>query len=333
LLVYATGERNAAEDSERFSPLTTMILTVTPNPMLDKTLWIDELRSGATHRAHRMAMVAGGKGINVSRALTGLAENTLATGFWGGPTGAEIRAILERENIPNDFVEIAAATRVGFTLVEEKSGRRTAVFEPGSLLQASEVEALLTRVERLLPRCRALALCGSMPCAGFDRLYANLIQLAHAWRVPVFLDSYHEPLKSGLAARPQFLKPNREEALQTFGLDARAPGGMQKLLHLLASAGAQCLFVTDADRPLGVMLNGKQYLAEPPKIASPNPLGSGDTLVAGFLYAWLRGMRELELIRFAVAAGTVNAMHDVPGYADLDEIKACMQRVQIDVLN
>src|SRR5262245_54254136 len=241
-----------------------MILTVTPNPMLDKTLWLDELRCGATHRAQRMTMIVGGKGINVSRALTGLGESTLATGFLGGPTGAEIRALLEIEKIPNDFVELSATTRVGVTLVEEKSGRRTAVFEPGAQLQAREVGALLERVEQLLPRCRALALCGSMPCAGFDRLYADLIQRAHLRNAPVFLDSYHGPLKAGLAARPQFLKPNREEALQTFGLDARAPGGMQKLLHLLARSGAQCVFVTDADRPLGVMLNGKQYLVTPP---------------------------------------------------------------------
>ncbi|MGH7490933.1 MAG: 1-phosphofructokinase family hexose kinase [bacterium] len=310
-----------------------MILTVTPNPMLDKILWLDELRFGATHRAQRMGMIAGGKGINVARALTGLGENTLATGFLGGPTGAAIRALLERENIPHDFIETAAATRTGFTLVEVESGRRTAVFEPGSQLQAGEVEALIRRVEQLLPGCRALALCGSMPCAGFDRLYADLLRLAHVWRIPVFLDSYLAPLKAGLEAQPQFLKPNREEALQTFGLDARAPGGMQKLLHLLSSSGAQCIFVTDAARPLGVMLNGKQYSTVPPKIASPNPLGGGDALVAGFLYAWLHGIRELELLRFAVAAGTVNAMHDTPGYADLEEIKACMERVQIEALS
>jgi 1-phosphofructokinase family hexose kinase len=310
----------------------TMILTVTPNPMLDKTLWLDDLRFGATHRARRMATIVGGKGLNVSRALKGLGEDTLATGFLGGPTGAEIRALLQRENIPHDFVETAAATRAGFTMVEEQSGRRTAVFEPGSKLQAGEVKNLMRLVERLLPRCRALALCGSMPCAGFDRMYADLIQQAHQRQVPVFLDSYHEPLKAGLAARPQFLKPNREEALQTFGIDAREPGGMQKLLALLAGAGAQCVLITDADRPLGVMLEGKQYLATPPRTATPNPLGSGDALVAGFLYAWLHGRRELELLRFAVAAGTVNAMHDIPGYADMEEIKACAQQVRIEAL-
>ncbi len=309
-----------------------MILTVTPNPLLDKTLALDALRSGETHRARRVEMIAGGKGLNVARALVGLQEKTLATGFLGGHTGAVVRKLLTRENIPHDFVEIAGATREGFTLLEENFGRRTTVFEPGPQLHAHEVEALLQHIEQRLPHCRALALCGSMPCTGFDAMYANLIQMAHAARVPVFLDSYDAPLKLGLQAQPQFLKPNREEALQTFGIDSRTPGGMQELLQLLASSGPHGVFVTDADRPLGIVLNGKQYRAAPPAIPCRNPLGSGDAMVAGFLYGWLRGMTELEVIRFAVAAGTVNAMHTVPGYADLEEIQAWTQKVEINFL-
>ncbi len=307
-----------------------MILTVTPNPMLDKTLWLEELRTGETHRAQRLEVIAGGKGINVARALRGLGENTLATGFLGGPAGTTMRALLDSDSIPHEFIETAGTTREGFTVVENKSGRRTAVFEPGPQLYPKEVEALLAFVQRRLPESRALALCGSMPSPGYDELYAEMIHLAHAAHVPVFLDSYLEPLKLGLAARPQFLKPNREEALQTFGIDTRAAGGMQKVMHRLASFGTQCFFLTDADRPIGVGLHGKQYLATPPPVACRNPLGSGDAMVAGFLYAWLQGWPAEELIRFAVAAGSVNARHTMPGYANLEEIKALAVQVKIE---
>lgn len=307
-----------------------MILTITPNPMLDKMLWLEEFRAGAVHRAQRMEMIAGGKGLNVARALAGLGEKTMASGFLGGHTGAQIRAMLARENIAHAFVETAGATREGFTLIEENTGRRTAVFEPGTQLQNHEVEALVRQVERLLPRCRALALCGSMPCAGFDGLYAGLIHLARSAGVPVFLDSYLQPLKLGLEARPDFLKPNREEALQTFGIDVREPGAMPMLLRLFANAGAQCALVTDAQRPVGILLKGKHYCARPPAIAFRNPLGNGDAMVAGFLYAWLRHWEDLELIRFAVAAGAVNAMHTVPGYANVEEIAALAHKVEIE---
>lgn len=306
-----------------------MILSVTPNPMLDKTLWLSQLQFGKTHRAHRLEEIAGGKGINVSRALRNLGENTLATGFAGGYTGAVIRRLLDAERIPHDFVEIAATTRIGFTLMETDSTRHTAVFEPGHQLQAQEVAKLVECVSERLPQCRALALCGSMPCEGFDHLYVDLIRAARQANVPVFLDSYHAPLRHGLAAGPNFLKPNRDEVLNTFGFDVRRPADLQQALAQLVQAGAQYIFITDGERPVHVFANDRQYVATPPAIDYVNALGSGDTMVAAFLYGWLRNMPEEELIRFALAAGAVNAAHDMPGYANLAEIKALAPRVHL----
>lgn len=306
-----------------------MILTVTPNPMLDKTFELAHFTKGMVHRAERMVQVAGGKGLNAARALVGLGESTLATGFLGGETGAIIRRLLDEQNIPHHFVETAATTREGFTFIDRATTQRTAVFEPGSRLQTEEVETLKQFVQVQLPRCRALALCGSMPCEGFDHLYADLITMAHAANVPVFLDSYLAPLKLGLRARPHFLKPNREEALKTFGLDMREPEGARALLQMLAEHGARAAFLTDAERPVLAHLSGENYLLTPPAINCINPLGGGDVLVAAFLYGWLHEMRREELLRFAVAAGTVNAMHDVPGYAEINEIREVMQAVTI----
>ncbi|MCG3155979.1 MAG: Tagatose-6-phosphate kinase [bacterium] len=307
-----------------------MILTITPNPMLDKTLWVPRLEHGLTHRAGRLAEITGGKGLNVSRALLSLGETTLATGFLGGHTGAAIRHLLDAEKIPHAFIEIAATTRTGFTVTETENNRHTAVFEPGHHLQAAEVEALLAFVQQMLPQCRALALCGSMPCPGFDHMYADLIHLAAARHVPVFLDSYHAPLRLGLAAGPQFLKPNRDELLATLGLDMRAAAHHRQALRLLAESGATHIFVTDAERPVHLLAQGIHYLAMPPAITCVNPLGSGDALVAAFLYGWLRQMPEEELLCFAIAAGSVNAGNPLPGYANLEEITALAPRVRLE---
>ncbi len=306
-----------------------MILAVTPNPMLDKTIWLSRFEKGEVHRAERMEQVAGGKGLNVSRALVGLGECTLATGFLGGWTGKIIRRLLDEHNIPYHFIEVEATTREGFTLVDKTTGERTAVFEPGSHLQTHEIEALKQFVQEQLPNCHALALCGSMPCSGFDHLYADLITMARTARVPVFLDSYLAPLKLGLAAGPQFLKPNREEALNTFGLDMRIPEDARQLLNTLAKSGAQCIFLTDAEHPVRVRYYDADYVVMPPVIDCTNPLGGGDVLVAAFLYGWLREMRNEELLRFAVAAGTVNAMHHMPGYTETREIFTWMKEVTI----
>lgn len=307
-----------------------MILTITPNPMLDKTIWLSHFEKGQVHRSERIKQVAGGKGLNVSCALVGLNEATVATGFLGGWTGQVIRRLLDEQTIPHHFIETAATTREGFTFVDEASGERTAVFEPGSQLLAREVDALKQFVQEQLPNCRGLALCGSMPCAGFDNLYADLIKMARAANVPVFLDSYLEPLKMGLAAGPQFLKPNREEALNTFGIDMRTSEGAQSLLQLLAHSGAQCIFLTDAQHPVRVRYHKVDYVLTPPEIDCTNPLGGGDVLVAAFLYGWLHEMEDEELLRFAVAAGTVNAMHEMPGYAEIEEINDMMKRVELE---
>jgi len=305
-----------------------MILTVTPNPMLDKTLYVPAFAPGATHRAQRS--VTSGKGINVARALFRLGEQTLATGFLGGYSGEQVGRLLDAEKIPNDFVETANLTRLGFTIFDPVQSDYTAVFEPGPELLAQEVERLVEKVYNLLPRCRALALCGSMPCAGFDALYFRLIEAAKIMNLPVFLDSYKEPLQQGLNARPDFLKPNRDEALQTFGIDIREPNGMAEMLRELAQTGARWIFLTDGKRKVGIYAQGKSYLATPPQINVVNALGSGDAMVAAFLFGWFRKMPAEDLIRFTIAAGAVNAEEFMPGFADLTRIQMLAKRVSIE---
>ncbi|MGH7455992.1 MAG: 1-phosphofructokinase family hexose kinase [bacterium] len=309
-----------------------MILTVTPNPMLDKTLWVSSFTPGVTHRAKRALTIGSGKGINVARALLALGEQTLATGFLGGYTGAQVRKLLADESIPHDFVEVAGLTRVGFTVFDAEHEDYTAVFEPGPELRQNEVEALVEKVRSLLPRCRALTLCGSMPSAGFDDFYFRLIESAKVVNVPVFLDSYKEPLRQGLKAHPDFLKPNREEALHTFDIDIREPHGMSDMLRELAQTGAQWIFLTDGARKVGVHAQGQCYLATPPNIDVVNTLGGGDAMVAAFLYGWLRKMATEDLIRFAIAAGAVNAEDFMPGFADLNRIVLMAKNVIIEPL-
>lgn len=306
-----------------------MILTVTPNPMLDKTLYVPAFTPSATHRAQRSITIGSGKGINVTRALSQLGESTLATGFLGGYTGAQVRKLLEEEKLPHDFVETANLTRIGFSVFAAGHTDYTAVFEPGPELRIEEVEQLVEKVTQLLPRCQALALCGSMPCAGFDDLYLRLRQAAQMLGVPVFLDSYKEPLRLALAAQPEFLKPNRDEALQTFGIDIRAPHGMEAMLHALMPFGARWIFLTDGARKIGVYAQGQTYFATPPPINYVNGLGSGDAMVAAFLFGWLRKMPPEELIRFTVAAGAVNAEAFMPGFADLSRIQVLAKHVHL----
>ena len=309
-----------------------MILTVTPNPMLEKNVWLPKFTAGSVHRAEKVKIIAGGKGINVSRALVQFNESTLATGFLGGYTGKIIEQLLNNENIPSDFVEIDSTTREGITIFENSVQGRTAIFDPGHELKKKDIVALCDKIEKLLPQCQAMALCGSMPSQDFNTLYSELINLAHAAKVPLFLDSYHEPLKRGLTARPQFVKPNREEALETFGIDIRVSGGLRKILKYLHQFSPLYAFVTDSQNSLGALCDNRFYQVTPPQIQCVNDLGSGDTFLAGFLYGWINKMRGADLICFATAAGTVNAMHWLPGYVNLDKTKVLAKQVRLNLL-
>jgi len=309
-----------------------MILTVTPNPMLDKTLWVPAFAPGNTHRALRLEILAGGKGINVTRALRMLKENVVATGFVGGRTGEAIIEALKQEGLQRDFVTIDSTTREGFTIVDSKTGQHTAVFEPGHQLTEQDAEALFEKVAELLPYCQALALCGSMPCAGFDDFFARLIETARRHHVPVMLDTYDEPLRLGLAASPNFLKPNRDEALQTFGIDAREPGGKRVLLEKFAESGATHIFLTDGEHASAIYAKGNFLQAQPPKIRVVNTLGSGDAMVAAFLYGYLHALSTPMLIAFTLAAGAVNAREFLPGFADLDKITTMAAQIELEQL-
>jgi fructose-1-phosphate kinase PfkB-like protein len=166
-----------------------------------------------------------------------------------------------------------------------------------------------------------------MPCAGFDDLYFRLIQAAKVMNVPVFLDSYKDPLRHGLKAHPDFLKPNRDEALYTFGIDIREASGMKEMLREMSKTSAQWVFVTDGAGEVGVYAQGEYYLAAPPPINYVNGLGSGDAMAGAFLFGWLRKMPIADLIRFTIAAGAVNAEEFMPGFADLARIQAMSKRV------
>jgi len=309
-----------------------MILTVTPNPMLDKTLWVSAFTPGNTHRALRLETIVGGKGINAARALRFLKENAVATGFVGGRTGEAILEALKQEGLQHDFVTINSTTREGFTIIDAQTGQRTAVFEPGHLLAQNDIANLTAKVVDYLPYCQALALCGSMPCTGFDDFFAHLIEAARQYGVPVMLDTYGEPLLCGLAASPNFLKPNRDEALEAFGIDAREPHGKRSLLEKFAASGATHVFLTDGERPVAIYADGEFFLARPPEIRLVNPLGSGDAMVAAFIYGYLHGLSTPMLIAFTIAGGTVNAREFLPGFADLDQITTMAAQIEIEQL-
>ncbi|MFF7354399.1 MULTISPECIES: 1-phosphofructokinase family hexose kinase [Streptomyces] len=256
-----------------------MILTVTLNTALDLTYRVRSLRPHASHRVSEVVERPGGKGVNVARVLAALGHEVTVTGFAGAATGRAIRDRLAGiGGLTDALVQVAGATRRTIAVVDELSGDTTQLNEPGPQIEPAEWGVFLDRYEELLAGTSAVALCGSLPPGVPVGAYANLVRTARSHGVPVLLDTSGEPLRRGVAARPDLIKPNTDELAELTGSheplratqDARRRGAHA----VVASLGAEGLL---AATPEG------RWRATPPARLHGNPTGAGDSAVAGLL--------------------------------------------------
>ncbi|MET7399464.1 1-phosphofructokinase family hexose kinase [Dactylosporangium sp. NPDC005572] len=248
-----------------------MIVTVTLNPALDLTYTVDALVPQATNRVRTVAERPGGKGLNVASVLHALGEPVLATGLLGGPTGAHIEALVR---FPAAFVPIAGDSRRTVTIVDATDA--TGLWEPGPTVTGAEWAAFLDHFATLLPAADAVVLSGSLPQGVPHDAYAVLVRAARARGVPTVLDTSGEPLRHGVGAAPDIVKPNEHElaALGQHPTDAIAAG----VRAVVVSLGRRGLHAHTAD---GV------WRVPPPAVVIGNPTGAGDACVA----ALARGLR------------------------------------------
>ncbi|MEU5161349.1 1-phosphofructokinase family hexose kinase [Streptomyces sp. NPDC020875] len=300
------------------------ILTVTLNAALDITYRVPVLTPRATHRVSDVVERPGGKGINVARVLAALGRDTVVTGFAGGPTGTVLRKLLAPLAPYDALVPVAGASRRTVTVVDSADdGRDTTRFnEPGPLVSPEEWARFVGVYEALLKDAEAVALCGSLPPGIHVGAYAELVRRAHAHDVPVVLDTDGEPLRRGIAARPDLVKPNADELARLTG--AREPvravlGARRRGAHaVVASFGPDGLLAATAD---GV------WRAAPPAPVRGNPTGAGDSAVAALLTGLVDGVPWPERLVRAVALATATVLAPVAGEFDA----AAYERLLTDV--
>ena len=301
-----------------------MILCVTLNPCLDKTLTVPPWNPGDSVRARGLREVVGGKGNNVARALSRLGRKARPVTFLGGPTGLHCEALLRRDDglDPLD-VRTAAETRVILTVRTEGTAEQTAFFDPDPAVTDDEAESLARGVEAALGEgsVQALTLSGSSPSESTHGLYSDLISMANARRVPVFLDTYGPPLDAIWGFWPQAIQLNRREAAGHLRRPDPTDRDVLALLAKWAGHGVSCAVVTDGPNPALVRLKGSDYRVTPPEIEPVNPIGSGDSLLAGLADGWLSGLEGESMIRHAFGCALANALVWDAGAVDPETAK------------
>ncbi|HOC68999.1 MAG: Tagatose-6-phosphate kinase [Candidatus Hydrogenedentes bacterium ADurb.Bin101] len=286
-----------------------MILTVTPNPCVDKTLFTGPIELGAKIRAQRCACIAGGKGCNVSRAVKAMGGDTVAMVMVAGPTGRHVVDMLEkRDGVPTVPVWVDGLTRTITTVLEEPPHRQTAFFEPGPLTTGAERRRFTDLFREAITQAELVTLNGSAPDPALDTLYRDLLDIAHAGKVPVILDAYGMIFANALQSRPFMVKPNVEELELLFAsrLDTREK--QWQAVDRLREGGVERVVLSLGEE--GALVASKEgcFHVVPPKIDEVNPVGSGDALVAGFALGLTRGKDLVETARMGIAMGTANAM-------------------------
>ncbi|WUW22616.1 1-phosphofructokinase family hexose kinase [Streptomyces sp. NBC_01463] len=307
-----------------------MILTVTLNTALDLTYGVPALVPHSSHRVTDLSERPGGKGVNVARVLAALGHESVVTGFAGGATGAVLRALLAAlpagpATVTDALVPVSGDTRRTLAVVDRATGDTTQFNEPGPHVTADEWTAFLASYGNLLATADAVALCGSLPPGIHVGAYAELVRLARAAGVPVLLDTSGEPLRRGIAARPDLIKPNAGELAQLTGSrdplratrDARRRGAH----GVIASLGPDGMLA---------VASGGSWQASPPAPVKGNPTGAGDSAVAGLLSGLVEGLDWPDRLRRAVALSTATVLSPTAGEFDRAAYEELLPRVRIE---
>jgi 1-phosphofructokinase family hexose kinase len=308
-----------------------MILTVTPNPCVDKTVFIDRLEPGARIRSPKCTCIPGGKGSNVSRAVKALGGDTAALVIVGGPTGQHVVDMITQDDgvwcMP---IFVKSMTRTITTVLEESIRRQTAFFEPGPTISRAEALVAVTVLADVLSKARVVTFNGSVPDPSLDGLYAEGVRLAREAGVMPIVDSYGEPFRRALAERPYMVKPNAEEAEGLVGFKLDGDAARWKAIDWFHAQGVELVVLSLGAEGALVSRGGERLAVHPPKIEEINPVGSGDSLVAGFAVGLERGLSLEETARLGIAAGTANAMSWDIGHFTKEEVDAIAQQVVVE---
>ncbi|HEX4464368.1 MAG TPA: 1-phosphofructokinase family hexose kinase [Solirubrobacterales bacterium] len=312
-----------------------MILTVTLNAAIDRTVAVPNFRLGHRHRAVESRTVAGGKGINVARALKLLGRPVIATGFAGGPTGNRLLEQLRTEAVLTDFTRIAAETRINLAVIDPTSGEQTEINERGPAVSPEEVEAFVRRVGYLADGAKLCVLAGSLPPGAGDDLYARLVKDLGERGVPVVLDAEGSAMLGGLRAGASVVTPNEREAEELVGQEFADRDDLIQGLAELVRLGAGEAAITRPDGCVAVIGNGSEqrFLEVRTEPLDPvSTVGSGDAFLAGYVAGRYDGKEADECLAYGVACGAESTQHFGAGAVDRNQVERLLGEVHVQDL-
>ncbi|MBD1381329.1 1-phosphofructokinase [Metabacillus arenae] len=303
-----------------------MIYTVTLNPSVDYIVEVQDFQLGELNRSLDDYKFPGGKGINVSRVLRRFGLPSKALGFVGGFTGQFVKDYLADEEIETDFVKVSDDTRINIKL---KTGSETEINGKGPDISKEKLEEFFTVFDQLTNEDIVL-LAGSIPTSLPDTFYAEIAEKCGEKGIQVAVDISGEPLKHIVKCKPFLMKPNHHELAEMFNVEINSAQDAVPYGQKLIEAGAEHVIVSMAGDGALLFTKDHQYFANVPKGKVRNSVGAGDSLVAGFIGSYVKGLSIEESFRFGVAAGSATAFSYE--LCTNDEVEKLLKEVKVKSL-
>jgi len=310
-----------------------MIVTVTMNPAIDKTVEVETFVHGGLNRVKHIIMDAGGKGINVSKTIKALGGESIATGFIGGNNGNVIVNMLASDKVNAEFVTVDGETRIN-TKIAEADGTVTELNEAGPKISEEEQKKLEEQLMNYAKEGTWFVLSGSVPAGVPKSIYGDIIRKVHEKGAKVFLDADGELFMQSLAAKPDVIKPNRVELEKYIGADHSLTE--EELLNIgneLLEQGIGTVIISLGHE--GALFLTKEESLKCPSISIEvhSTVGAGDALVAAFTYSMDKGedFEACAKLGIATSAGAVSTEGTKP--PTRDKVDALIQLVKPIKLN
>lgn len=293
-----------------------MIYTLTFSPAVDYIVDVDDLKIGAINRTKNEIFMPGGKGINVSIVLSNLGMKSKALGFVGGFSGEFIKDELKKKNIETDFVDVDGITRINMKI---RSSEESAINGMGPILNDEDINKLVEKL-KILNKEDYLVISGKIPASVSDAQFENILRVASENGARIVVDTEGKMLLTSLKYNPFLIKPNKEELEGLFNITINSDLDIEVYAKKLLDKGAKNVIVSLGSDGAILVNNETVCKLAAPKGDAKNTVGAGDSLLAGFIYAYITSQDMQKALKFAIAAGSATAFSD--GLASKEDINA-----------
>lgn len=307
-----------------------MILTVTMNPSIDVSYPLEVLHIDTVNRIEKVSKTAGGKGLNVSRVLSQLNAPLKATGVVGGKFGDYLTEQLDKDGIPHSFSKIEGETRSCIAILHE--GKQTEILESGPEVTTEEQEAFVAHFEELMADTDFITISGSLPKGINHDFYSLLIDKATEADVKVLLDTSGATLKASLenTHKPFLIKPNETEIADLLGKEIHSDDELVEALEDKKFDGIEWIVVTLGADGAIIKHQDNYYRVEIPTIEVVNPVGSGDSTIAGLAYALSEGKSAEDVIKSGMVTGMLNTLEEKTGFINVDNFETLFKQIKVE---